>query len=67
MKSFAFACLAALLAACSPASSEEPKIGQRVGVLVTGADVYEFSTPSGANCIYVSGYKKGGLSCDFPK
>ncbi len=57
--------LAALLAACSPAQSDETKIGRKIARMVNGAVIFEFTTPQGHYCLYVDGYKQGGLSCQF--
>lgn len=57
--------LAALLAACSPAQSDEIVTGRMVARLVNNAVLFEFTTPQGDYCLYVAGYKQGGLSCQF--
>lgn len=60
----AFALALLGLAACGSAQSDArlaPVIGE-----IYGGKVTEFKTPGGAYCVYVSGYKEGGLSCKFP-
>jgi len=63
----AFALALLGLAACGPAQSDGPLLGNMIGKIGDrDRDAIEFHTPGGAHCIYVAGYKSGALSCKFP-
>lgn len=65
-----FILVAALLSIAKMAEAKPNRgsLGVEIGVLNRGEVVYQFTSPSGAVCIFVGGHAAGsGLSCDFNK
>lgn len=57
-----------VIAGCTPAEGGSQKVGNYVGELNRfDGSVHEFTTPSGAQCVFVAGNRLGGLACNWSK